>query len=218
MKKNVIAYYRVSTHHQGISGLGMDAQKAAVQRFLTSGDSRLLAEFSEVETGKRNQRPALDKAIALCRKSQATLLIAKLDRLSRNAAFLLTLQESGINFLCCDMPSADKFTIGILALVAQREAEMTSKRTKEALAAARARGTILGNPRLGKARKLAVQSTKRKAAQFAHRLAPVLEEITAAGVTTLRGIAECLNRRGYTTPMGKAWRRQAVAKLRRRLS
>jgi DNA invertase Pin-like site-specific DNA recombinase len=218
MKNNVVSYLRVSTTKQGVSGLGMEAQRNAVQTFLNGGQAKLLGEFREVESGKVRDRPELDKAIALCRKSKATLLIAKLDRLSRNAAFLLNLRDSGVDFIACDVPHADKFTVGVLALVAEKERDLISQRTKDALAEARRQGIKLGNPRLATARKLAIKTTKRKAAQFARALAPVLKEVTAAGVTTLRGIAQCLNARGFKTPADKEFTRQTVARTLRRLA
>jgi DNA invertase Pin-like site-specific DNA recombinase len=143
-----VAYYRVSLNKQGINGLGMDAQQTAVQSMLADGTWELVGEFKEVESGKRTDRPELDKAIKLCRKKKATLLIAKLDRLARNAAFLFNLRDSGVEFKCGDMPNADKFTVNILACVAEKEREMISQRTKDALAAAKKRGVRLGNPRL----------------------------------------------------------------------
>src|SRR3989442_11839885 len=130
MSKRFVAYYRVSTAKQGINGLGMDAQKSAVQTFLNGDRSRLIAEFSEVESGKRNHRPHLEKATALCRKTKARLLIAKLDSLARNAALTLALRDSRIDFVCCDMPAADRFTIGLFALLVEKEREMISERTK----------------------------------------------------------------------------------------
>src|SRR5271165_985740 len=122
-----VAYYQVSTTKQGINGLGMDAQKQAVASYLDGGDWELLAEFAEVETGKRNNRQELAKALALCRKEKAILLIAKLDRLARNAAFLLNLRDSGVDFIAVDMPHADRFTVGIMALVAEKERDMISQ-------------------------------------------------------------------------------------------
>lgn len=217
MKDQVVGYYRVSTTKQGISGLGMDAQRNAVASFINAGQAKLLAEFAEVETGKSTDRPELAKAIALCRRTKARLLIAKLDRLARNAAFLLNLRDSGIDFVCADMPHADRFTVGVLALVAEKEREMISQRTREGLQAAKRRGRKLGNPKLAQARTLAIRSTKRKAADFARSLAPVVSEIRQAGVTTLKGIAQCLNARGFKTPLGKPFTRQAVARALRRL-
>ncbi len=142
----IIAYERVSTARQGRSGLGLEAQRSAIDAFAVSLSAEVLARFTEVESGRRNDRPELDKALNLARLTGATLVIAKLDRLSRNAAFLLTLQGSGVSFLACDMPEANDLTVGIMALVAQQEREAISRRTKEALAAAKARGVKLGNP------------------------------------------------------------------------
>ena len=143
-----VAYYRVSTDRQGKSGLGLDAQREAVTSYLNGGSWQLVQEFVEVESGKRADRPQLAAALAACRKHKAKLVIAKLDRLSRNLAFVATLMESGVEFVAVDNPHANKLTIHILAAVAQHEREMISERTKAALAAARARGTQLGNPRL----------------------------------------------------------------------
>jgi DNA invertase Pin-like site-specific DNA recombinase len=210
MKNLFVAYYRVSTNHQGMNGLGMEAQKAAVRNFLNGGSWELLGEFAEVESGKRKDRPELDKAIALCRKTKAQLLIAKLDRLARNAAFLLNLRDSGVDFVAVDMPHADKFTVGIMALVAEKERDLISQRTKDGLAAAKRRGTRLGNPNPSKAWQLAVAANQQKATEHAAATADVIKQITKAGVTSLRGIAECLNRRGFKTPNGKAFFPQSV--------
>lgn len=217
-QKEFVSYYRVSLTRQGINGLGMDAQRHAVQNFLNTGQHKEIAQFSEVESRKRTDRPELTKALDLCRKSKATLVIGTLDRLAGDAAFVLSLKSSGVEFTCADAPFADRFSIGVLALVAERERERIAQRTKDALAAAKRRGVQLGNPKLlHKVRHLAIAANQRRVLAFAHKLVPVLKEINAAGVTTLRGIAECLNRRGYTTPLGKAFTRQAVAKLQRRL-
>ena len=141
-----IVYQRVSTQQQGRSGLGLDAQRQAINAFLAQRQATELASFTEVESGKGNARPELQKALALAKVTGAILVIAKLDRLSRNAAFLLTLQDSGVRFVAADMPEANELTIGIMALVAQQEREAISKRTREALQAAKARGRKLGNP------------------------------------------------------------------------
>jgi len=211
--KKCVAYYRVSTTKQGIKGLGMEAQRHSVQTFLASKDWQLAGTFEEVETGKRRDRPQLASAIELCRKQRATLVIAKLDRLSRNAAFTLALRDAGIDFVCCDMPEADRFTIGLFALLAEKERDLISERTKAGLAAAKRNGVKLGNPMKAAARSKAVATNKRKAAAFAARLCPVIAEIRAAGVDTLKGIAGCLNARGLRTAMGREWTRQAVAKV-----
>jgi DNA invertase Pin-like site-specific DNA recombinase len=213
MKGKFVAYYRVSTTKQGVNGLGMEAQKDAVRNFLNGGNWKLLAEFAEVESGKRNNREELLKAIALCRKEKATLLIAKLDRLARNAAFLLNLRDSGIDFIAVDMPSADKFTVGIMALVAEKERDMISQRTKDGLAVARKRGIKLGNPRPMKAVKRAVAANKERADAYAVNLAGVIREIQNAHVASLRGVAQCLNARGFKTPNGKEFAAQSVKNI-----
>ena len=196
----------------------MEAQKKSVWDYLNGGNWKLIGEFAEVETGKRSDRQELLKAIALCRKQDATLLIAKLDRLARNAAFLLNLRDSGVDFIAVDMPHADKFTVGIMALVAEKERDMISQRTKDGLAAAKRRGIKLGNPRPAKAVKRAVKANAKRAEAYAQRLAPVIQEIQAAHVTTLGGIAQCLNARGFKTPNGKAFAPQSVKNVLARIS
>ncbi|HOX58133.1 MAG TPA: recombinase family protein [Candidatus Paceibacterota bacterium] len=202
-----VAYYRVST---GKQDNGIDAQKAAVARYLASLDCDLLASFEEVETGKHNKRPQLQAAIQLAKSKKAILVIAKLDRLSRNAAFLLQLQDSGIDFVCCDMPNADKLSVGIFALLAQKEREMISQRTKEGLAVVKARGVKLGNPNpvpsLKKAR-AAFQAQKRA---FAAEALKAIREIQSTGIESLNRIADCLNKRGEKTARGCSWTATAV--------
>src|SRR5918995_6882481 len=141
-----VSYLRVSTDRQGRSGLGLEAQRKAVEDYLNGGRWQVLAEFVEVESGKREDRPKLAEALALCRLHGATLVIAKLDRLSRDAHFLLGLQKAGVRFVAADMPEANEMVVGIMAVVAQAERKMISARTKAALAAAKARGKRLGNP------------------------------------------------------------------------
>src|SRR5262245_2711635 len=142
--RRFVAYYRVSTDRQGKSGLGLDAQKKAVLDYLNGGSWELVAEHTEIESGKNNERPALTKAIEACRRHKATLVIARLDRLSRNVAFIAALMDSGVAFVAVDNPHANKLTVHILAAVAEHEREMISERTKAALAAAKARGKRLG--------------------------------------------------------------------------
>ncbi len=154
-----IAYYRVSTDRQGWSGLGLEAQRATVAAHLGHGQA-LKAEFTEIETGKRNDRPELIKALAECKKQRARLIIAKLDRLARNLHFISGLMESGIEFVACDVPGANRLMLQILAVFAEHEREMISKRTKEALAAAKARGCRLGNPNPRPAGLLGRQNSK----------------------------------------------------------
>lgn len=208
----LVAYERVSTARQGRSGLGLEAQRTAIDAFATERSARVLARFTEVETGRKNERPELDAALNLAKLTGATLIIAKLDRLSRNAAFLLTLRDAGVRFLACDMPEANDLTVGIMALVAQQEREAISRRTKEALAAAKARGVKLGNPNGAKALRRSDNNGQslrttvtQNANQFAEALAPVLTEIRANGHISLRAIATELNGRGIQTRRGRQW-------------
>ena len=145
-----VSYLRVSTQKQGQSGLGLEAQRKAVSDYLNYGDWNVIEELVEIESGKNNRRPKLMEAIDLCKASGATLLVAKIDRLARDAAFLLNLKDAGIEFIAADMPEANRLTIGIMALVAEQEREIISKRTKDALAAAKAKGVQLGAYRDGK--------------------------------------------------------------------
>ncbi|MGO8678723.1 MAG: recombinase family protein [Limisphaerales bacterium] len=207
MIKNYIGYYRVSTDRQGLDGHGMSAQREIVRRFTEGQKGTLEREFSEVESGRKTdeERPQLAAALEYAKKSKATLVIAKLDRLARNAEFLLRLQNSGVDFVCCDCPNADKFTVGILALVAQRERELISERTRSGLAAAKAKGVKLGNPNPQKALAAMVVANQSAKVEFAAKVLPVIEEIKSAGVSTLRGICDCLSRRGISTRNGKNW-------------
>lgn len=216
-----VAYYRVSTARQGRSGLGLDAQRQAVAAFLNGGAWSLVAEFTEVESGKDNARPQLAAALAACRLHGARLVIAKLDRLSRNAAFLLTLRDGGVRFVAADMPDANEMTIGILAVVAQHEREQISARTKAALAVAKARGRKLGNPAnlrnqaLGSVRGNAARSGKAKARVV--DLAPVVTRLREAGATSLRELAEGLNREGIPAARGGGWSATQVARVLARM-
>ena len=201
-----VAYYRVSTDRQGASGLGLDAQRQAVARQVNSGE--LAAEFTEIESGRRHtNRPQLLTALEECRKSRAVLLIARLDRLARNVAFIANLMESGVDFVACDMPQANRLTIHILAAVAEHEREMISQRTKAALAEAKRRGTRLGNPRIEAARALAL------AAHRARRPAPevlaLMTEWRSQG-KALRTIANDLNRLNIRPARGRQWYASSV--------
>ena len=220
----LVAYERVSTARQGRSGLGLEAQRKAIDAFAASREARVLGRFTEVESGRKNDRPELEKALDLARLTGATLVIAKLDRLSRNAAFLLTLQASGVRFVACDMPEANDLTVGIMALVAQQEREAISRRTREALAAAKARGLKLGNPngaaalrRAGENGVALREAVTSNADAFAQTLAPVIEGLRSAGVTSLRGVAEAMNERGIQTRRGGAWQVSNVRNLLLRL-
>jgi len=211
-----VAYYRVSTARQGRSGLGLDAQKRAVADFLNGGSWELLAEFIEVESGKNDQRPQLEQALGTCELSGATLVVAKLDRLSRNLAFLAKLQESGARFVAADMPEANELTIHIMAAVAQAERKAISARTKEALAAAKARGVQLGGNRgnLEDLRKGPLKSAEvrtRMAVERAQKVRRQIETMVGDGNDrSLRKIAHALNERGITAPRGGKWHASQV--------
>ena len=178
-----VAYYRVSTARQGRSGLGLEGQKQAVADFLNGGRWKLVAEFVEVESGRKTNRAELQKALAACRLHKATLVVAKFDRLSRNAAFLLALRDSSVECLAVDMPDANRLTVGIMAMIAEHEAEAISERTKAALAAAKRRGVKLGNPahlndkarRRGTVASAAARGLE--AAQRAMDLAPIVADL-----------------------------------------
>ena len=219
-----VAYERVSTARQGKSGLGLEAQRLAIDRFAAQSGAEVAARFTEVESGKRSDRPELTKALHLAKVTGATLVIAKLDRLSRNAAFLLTLRDSGVRFLAVDLPQANDLTVGIMALVAQQEREAISRRTKEALAAAKARGVKLGNPNGAAALRRAGQggvalraAVSRNADQFAQDLAPVIAELQSQGITTLRAIADEFTGRGILTRQGGRWHVSTVRNLMLRI-
>jgi DNA invertase Pin-like site-specific DNA recombinase len=211
-----VAYYRVSTDKQGESGLGLDAQRQAVMNYLNGGPWKLVAEHTEVESGKRNARPELQKALAACRRHKAKLCIAKLDRLSRNLAFIATLMDSGVEFVATDNPHANKLTIHILAAVAEHEREAISERTKAALAAAKARGKKLGGPRLAAARRASIKARSDAADAFAANVRPIIKEIQASGVSSLRGVARALTARGVPTARGGSWSDVQVAAVLRR--
>jgi len=209
-----IAYHRVSTKKQGKSGLGLEAQRDTASAYLrTVPNSKLVAEFIEVEHGTRkgNHRPELAKTLAACRVHGAVLLIAKLDRLARNVAFTSNLMESGVEFICCDNPHANRLTIHILAAIAEDEAVRISDRTRQALAAARRRGVQLGGDRgncaaIAKKGNRASARVRSEAAQRrASDLLPVIESIKAEGAQSLRQIADGLNQRGITTVRGGEW-------------
>src|SRR5579862_649271 len=213
-----VSYLRVSTVRQGVSGLGLEAQRAVVAGYLNGGDWKLVQEVVEVESGKRNDRPALADALRLCRKHRATLVIAKLDRLARNVAFISNLMESGVEFVAVDMPQANRFVVHILAAVAEHEAEAISKRTKAALAAAKARGTRLGGRRVSAKRFAEIGAAARKmrtekAKEWAAELLPMIRSIQAGGPLSLRKIAAGLNERNITTPRGGEWSAVQVQRL-----
>lgn len=214
-----VAYYRVSTDRQGKSGLGLEAQQAAVQEHCAATGGTVVASFKEVESGRKSDRPELENALAACKVHRATLLVAKLDRLARNAHFLLGLKEAGIEFVCCDMPSANRLTVGIMAMVAEEESSMISKRTKAALVAAKRRGVTLGSPgnltaagRIKGAQNSA-EARMEGARRFAELLYPTIADIRQGGVKSIRGVANALNQRGIPARRGGLWSAAQVYRL-----
>lgn len=217
-----ISYLRVSTARQGASGLGLEAQREAVGRYLDGGSWSLFKEIVEVESGKRSDRPQIAEALRLCRLHKATLVIAKLDRLARNVHFISSLMESGVDFVACDFPEANRLTVHILAAVAEHEAVMISTRTKAALDAARARGVSLGGLR-GEASRMSTIAVKgaRKSALVRNEsakkwrtdLLPVMAELRSRGAHSLRELARELNGAGLTTARGGKWTATQVQRV-----
>ena len=218
-----VSYLRVSTDKQGRSGLGLEAQRTAVRDFLDGGKWKLLGEYVEVESGKNSDRPKLKQALHRAKVTGATLVIAKLDRLSRNVAFIARLQESGAKFVCADMPDANQLTIHIFAALAEHERKMISDRTKRAMQAAKRKGRVFGSPDGAKAirhlgNKAAVKAVRAKADRHAEDVLPIVEDIKAAGITTLHGIAAELNERGILTARDGQWHPTTVRNLLSRVS
>lgn len=221
----IIAYYRVSTTKQGQSGLGLEAQQVAVEGYAYRIGASLVGSYTEVESGKNSDRPELQKALHQATITGSTLVISKLDRLSRNAAFLLTLRDSGVRFVVADMPDANNLTVGIMAVVAQEEREAISRRTKDALQAARARGIKLGNPngaaaliKAGKGNVAGVEAIKAKADKQASNLRPLIDRYHREGITSLGAIAMKMNAEGIKTPRGGNWHKTSVKNLLQRLA
>jgi DNA invertase Pin-like site-specific DNA recombinase len=222
MAQALIPYYRVSTKKQGDSGLGLESQQATVEAYAKQTGSTIIGMYTEVESGKRSDRPQLAKALAHARRSKATLVVAKLDRLSRNVAFLSALMESKVPFVACDNPHANKLTLHILVAMAEHEAEMISKRTKDALSAYKARGGLLGG-QLERCRNLTQEARVKgahrsgevvalKAREAYTDLLPMLAELKANGLS-LRDIAQKLNADGQTTRRGKPWNPVQVSRV-----
>jgi len=217
MEGKFVTYYRVSTQKQGKSGLGLEAQRKAIEDYLNGGNFEVLEEFVEVETGKGSnalaRRPVLKEAIEYAKKHKAKLLIAKLDRLARNVYFISSLMESKVDFVVADMPDANALTIHLIAAVAEYERELISKRTKEALAVAKSRGVKLGNP------KLKVDNSKRKeqAQAFADKLKPTMQAYREQGMSQ-RKIVEELNSVGIGAPRGGEWSLMQVQRVFKRLN
>lgn len=215
--RNFVTYYRVSTQRQGAHGLGVDAQKAAVRAYLDMHGGHELATFTEVESGKVNDRPQLAAALRRCRQTRATLLVAKLDRLGRNAAFLLSLRDAGVRFVATDNPAANETMVGMLAVFAQHEREQIAQRTRDALAAAKARGVKLGNPAnlksTAETAAVASRAAQVAAKSRAEELRDVVMDARAQGCVTLRAVAAHLNGLAITTPRGGQWAAASVSRL-----
>lgn len=228
-KDKFVSYLRVSTDKQGRSGLGLEAQRAAVENYLNGGRWTLMAEYVETESGKRSDRPKLAKALAHAKAIGATVVIAKLDRLTRNVDLLRSLVSSDVDLVFCDLPhvppgAMGRFLLTQMASVAELEAGLISERTKAALAAAKARGVKLGNPngaralrgkQIGNAQ--AVAAVKANAEERAANLRTIVDDIRSQGVTSVRAIAAQLNDRGILTPRGGAWHATSTARLMSRL-
>lgn len=212
-----VAYYRVSTDRQGQSGLGLEAQRDAVARHI--GQSELVAEFTEVESGRKNDRVQLAHALSLAKRTKSVLVIAKLDRLARNVHFISGLLESNVPFVCADMPEADRTFLQMMAVFAEWEARKISERTKSALAQVKAQGRTLGcpTPEIGSA--IGVKVIKAKADAYAERIGPVVRDIIKrSGASTLRDIAGVLTARNIETPRGSCvWHASQVANLLKRI-
>jgi DNA invertase Pin-like site-specific DNA recombinase len=210
----IISYCRVSTRKQEASGLGLEAQQAAVAAYAQSNAATIAGEFIETESGKRADRPELARAIAACRRQRATLVIAKLDRLARNVAFVANLMEAKVPFVACDNPNATPLTIHILSAVAEDEAKRISQRTKDALARAKARGTILGMPAnlTRSARRRGTAANIEAARHHASQALPLARKLRDAG-ETLASIANRLTDGGMLTRTGKAWSATSVMRL-----
>jgi DNA invertase Pin-like site-specific DNA recombinase len=224
--RRAVVYARVSTARQGASGLGLEAQQVAVQAYAAAQGLKVVAEFVEVESGKRSDRPQLAAALAACALHRATLVIAKLDRLARNVHFISGLMESGCDFVACDLPHAHRLILHLMAAMAEHEGAAISERTKAALAAAKARGVKLGNPngaahlRAVCVKAAAASIVSRRAAMVARAgaVAPLLKQLSAEGIIGAREVAAELNRRGVPAPRGGVWYPQQVRRVHQALA
>jgi DNA invertase Pin-like site-specific DNA recombinase len=223
MLNPLISYLRVSTHKQGRSGLGLEAQRAAVKKFAEAEELKIVAEFVEVETGKGSdaldRRPELKAALAKARTlgKGCPVAVAKLDRLSRDVHFVSGLMSHKVPFLVADLgPDVEPFMLHLYAALAEKERALISSRTKAALAAAKARGVKLGNPRLEEAREPMLAARKEAADAFAREVAPIIAEAQRAGATTLRAIGAALDARGIRTPQGRSWSAMMVKNVLKR--
>lgn len=222
MCKGLVGYIRVSTDKQGRSGLGLEAQQKAIADYAASVGLPVIAEFKEVESGKNDERQQLQAAIEHCELTNARLVIAKLDRLSRNVAFVAKLQEAGVKFVCCDMPEANETMVQFLAVMAQAERNAISERTKAALAAAKARGVTLGNPKLEEARaarkagsdmSMATAVRVQKSSERANRIMNIIRRSDPDNTMSIADKVRLLNGMGITTARGCKWTRAAVSRV-----
>jgi DNA invertase Pin-like site-specific DNA recombinase len=218
MDRQIIAYYRVSTARQGRSGLGLEAQREAVRRFATAEGFEVAREFVEVETGKGsdalNRRPQLAAALAEARRRRCAIVVAKLDRLSRDVHFISGLMAERVQFIVAELgPDVDPFILHLFAALAEKERAMIATRTRDALQRAKARGVKLGGPRLAQARKAATRAVEANADRHAANVLPIIRGIQKAGARSLRAIAEALNARGVPTARGGRWQAMTVSNI-----
>ena len=220
----VVAYYRVSTERQGRSGLGLEAQRHAVASLCNSRGWEIISEYTEVESGKDNDRAQLTTALHHAKVTNGTLVIAKLDRLSRDVAFIAALHASGAKFIAADMPEANELTVHVMAAFAQAERKAISERTKDGLAAAKARGVKLGNPngaaalrKAGKGNGASLEIIRAKADTFARDFAPIVDRLRSEGLTSLPQLARALNEGQFSTARGGSWHPSSVRNLLARL-
>jgi DNA invertase Pin-like site-specific DNA recombinase len=216
--RQLISYIRVSTSQQGRSGLGIEAQRKALNQFAQAKGFEVAREFVEVETGKgadaMDRRPQLKVALAAARKQRCHVAVAKLDRLSRDVHFISGLMAHKVPFLVAELgPDVDPFVLHLFAALAEKERALISTRTRQALEAAKARGVALGNPKLHVARSGAVEAVKTEADRYAANVPPIIREAQKAGATTLRQIAEALNARGVATARGGQWHAKSVSNI-----
>lgn len=220
--KQVTAYIRVSTQRQGASGLGLDAQRMAVEAYCKQHGCEVIREFQEIESGRKNERAFLREAIAFAKRTRSVLLIAKLDRLARNVAFIANLMDSDVDFAACDVPEANRLLLHVMAAIAEHEARMISERTRGALAAAKARGTVLGatNERsqnltpeaMKRGRERGAQATKAKAEQYYADVLPTVAEMRRRGLSLAKIAAE-LTSAGYVLRSGRPWNAVQVSRV-----
>lgn len=221
MTKQIVGYIRVSTARQGKSGLGLEAQRQALARFAAAEGLEIVAEYVEVETGKGSdaldRRPELAAALADARRLKCPVIVAKLDRLSRDVHFISGLMAHKVAFIVAELGAdADPFMLHLYAALAEKERQLISQRTRDALKAAKARGVILGNPHLADVRRRAVAGTKANADRFAKNVAPIIREIQGSGIASRRAIARALNARGVATARGGRWTAVQVGSILQR--